>query len=74
MKKYMNVQFATPDHVTDHKNMPMATDSQEYSGNSKKGEHLLPSLWTCISPPLDAGVNTLRELVNFGNIEPGNIF
>jgi hypothetical protein len=52
----------------------MSTHSEKNTRNIKKREHLFASLGTCIPPVLNTRVHTLRELIDFGDIKPCNIF
>ena len=52
----------------------MSTDSEKNASYSEKGEHLFACLWSCIPPALNTSVYALSELIDFGDIEPRNIF
>ena len=52
----------------------MSTDSKENPSYCEEGEHFFARLWSCISPALNTSVDTLCELIGFGEIEPRNIF
>jgi hypothetical protein len=54
--------------------MAMSTDSKKDPSNSEKGKHFFACLRSCIPPALHTSVDTLCNLIHFGEIEPCNIF
>ena len=69
-----HIQFSTSNHITYDKYMPMSTDGKENSSHSKKSKHFFAGIGTCISPTLNACVDTLSKFINFSDVKPGNIF
>jgi hypothetical protein len=52
----------------------MSTDSEENPSYSKKSKHFFAGLGTSIPPTLNTCVDTLCKFIDFGDVEPCNIF
>jgi hypothetical protein len=72
MKQHL--QFTTANHIADDEDVAMSTHSKKNASNRKQRKHFFAGFRACVPPTFDTRIDTLCKLINFGDIEPCNIF